>query len=180
MPSKEEPGYTTDPGSEAAAGGSGRTASMTQTRSRGATEPFSEEAPLTQTGARRVRPSARRARRILRRIDPVSVVKMSAFFYGVFLLVWMLFVAVVYKILDGAGLFDILHSVGAGMEIQELKNLDITLGLVEKWAFVAGFLAAAGATLVNGVLAVLYNLGAELIGGVGVTFVERDGGPPSE
>jgi hypothetical protein len=45
---------------------------------------------------------------------------------------------------------------------------------VEKWAFLVGITFALITTLVNVFLAFLYNVAADLIGGLELTFVERD------
>jgi hypothetical protein len=55
-----------------------------------------------------------------------------------------------------------------------LDNPTITLGLVEKWAFLIGFTLVVVGSLMNTFLAFLYNVGADILGGLDLTFVERD------
>jgi Transmembrane domain of unknown function (DUF3566) len=123
---------------------------------------------------RRGRPVARRVKRTLRHVDPLSVLKISLFFYACALVVWMIFVAILFSIVNGMGLFDSIEEFGREMAIQGWKNLNIDLFYVEKWAFLVGFTFFVVGSILNTFLAFLYNVGADLIGGVDMTFVERD------
>jgi hypothetical protein len=125
--------------------------------------------PAPRTRRRRV--PVRRVKRQLKHIDPLTVLKLSGFYWAVFLVIWLGFVALVYSVLDGAGLF---ASIEKFTRAVELGKPDISLGLVEKWAFVIGIAFALFTTLVNVFLAFLYNVAADLIGGLELTFVERD------
>lgn len=132
--------------------------------------------PRTRTPARqglRKRSGLRRVRRTVRHVDPFSVLKLSGFFYAIFVLIWLVFVALIYSFLDSAGLFSMLEDLGQGLVLWDEVN--ITLGVVEKWALLIGVILAVVGTLVNVILAILYNVAADLIGGIELTFVERDG-----
>lgn len=124
--------------------------------------------------ARRRRVVTRRRRREVRRVDTVSVLRLSVCFYGVFLVAWLLLWAVIYWMLSAAGVFDALHKVAtAGFpEVSPYANLSL-LGM-EKWALVAGVVLAVLGSLLNGFLAFVYNIAADMVGGVGLTFLERD------
>jgi hypothetical protein len=126
-------------------------------------------APVKKTVRRRV--PVRRVKRTLRHVDPLTVLKLSAFYWAIFLVVWLGVVAVVYSIVNGTGVLDDVESF---MNAVELKWPDITLGVVEKWAFLIGLVFALVTTLLNVFLAFLYNVAADLIGGLELTFVERD------
>jgi hypothetical protein len=121
---------------------------------------------------RRPRQAVRRVKRTLRHIDPVSVLKLSLFYYACFLVVWLVFVAVAYAVLASLGLFDAIDKLGTSFVLW--KDVDITLRLVEWWAFVIGLTLVVLASLVNLFLAFLYNLAADVVGGAELTFVERD------
>lgn len=121
-----------------------------------------------------MRNPTRRLRQRLKRVAPFSVIKLSLFYYLIFLAVWLGIVAVLYSLVDALGVFDLIRNVGKGMEIGALAKLDISLGLVEKWAFIVGLVMVLLGSIVNGFLAVLYNLGADLTGGLEVTIVERE------
>lgn len=130
-----------------------------------------DEAPPTRTVRRRV--PVRRVKRTLRHIDPLSVLKLSGFYWSIFLVVWLVLVAILYSLIESAGFFDILEEVNKGFAL-DWKNVDITLGMVEKWAFFIGITFAVLTTLLNVFLAFLYNVAADVIGGLELTFVERD------
>ena len=136
-----------------------------------------EPRPTTTSGddqSRRRRIVVRRVRREIRRIDPVSVLKLSLFFYGVFMIVWLFVWAVIYQIASSAGLFDSIHKFGRLAVIPSLANLDVSLLAVEKWAFLFGLLITLFGSLLNALVAFIYNVGSEMVGGVGVTFLEKD------
>ncbi|MDQ4024301.1 MAG: DUF3566 domain-containing protein [Actinomycetota bacterium] len=126
-------------------------------------------APVKKTVRRRV--PVRRVKRTLRHVDPLTVLKLSAFYWAIFLVVWLGVVAVAYSIVDGLGYFDGVESF---MRTMEFEWPEITLGVVEKWAFLVGLTFALVTTLLNVFLAFLYNVAADLIGGLELTFVERD------
>ena len=133
-------------------------------------------APITPehypTPRRRPRPALRRVKRTLKHVDPLSVLKISLIFYACFLLLWLVFVAFVYWVLSGAGLFDAIENFRRGFAFE--GRFDVSLWTVERWAFLIGLSIAVLASLANVFMAFLYNVGADVIGGVEMTFVERD------
>lgn len=131
-----------------------------------------EERPTTERRRRRL--VMRRVRREIKRVDPVSVLRLSLFFYAVFLGVWLFFWGIVYEIVASSSLFSTLHELGNKAVVPALTNFNMSLWDVEKWAFLIGLLIAGVGSLLNALFAFLYNLGADLVGGVGITFVERD------
>jgi len=112
--------------------------------------------------------------RTVKRVNPWSVLRMSLFFYAVFLVVWLIVVAVLFTFIESTGVFETIEELGRLFTVRQAQELNISLGLVEKWAFVIGLAMAAIATLVNVVIALLYNLGSDIVGGVEMTFTERD------
>jgi Transmembrane domain of unknown function (DUF3566) len=119
------------------------------------------------------RPTVRRVKRTVKRVDPFTVLKLSLFYYACFLIVWAGVVAVIYWIVQSMGIFDAIEDFSTGFAL-EWDEIDISLWMVERWALlIGGGLAILGA-LINAFLAVLYNLASDLVGGLEVTFVERD------
>ncbi|MFN2388656.1 MAG: DUF3566 domain-containing protein [Actinomycetota bacterium] len=110
-------------------------------------------------------------RRTVRWIDPFSVLKLSLFYYGVLLVLWLVFVALVYSVADARGLFNFIEDL---TDAFAFEKFEVTLGFVEKWAFVIGLMLGILGSLFNALLAFLYNIGADLVGGVEMTFAERD------
>lgn len=122
------------------------------------------------------RPAGRRARLVLNRVDPWSTLKFS-FVYG--LVAWVVIivaVVVLYGIVDAMGVITSLRSFlgdvadpGSGpgpaawLGFGRVMLVTIVLGLVNV------VLVTAFATLT----AFIYNVCADLVGGVEVTFAER-------
>lgn len=109
---------------------------------------------------------------MVRHVDPMSVLRLSLLYYSCFLVAWLFFVAILYAIAGSMGLFDTIESIGRSFALG--WNVDITLFWVERWALLFGILFVIGASLLNLFLAFLYNLAADFVGGIEMTFVERD------
>ena len=144
-------------------------------------DPFGGDEPIYAPRPRRTPPprqrprrvkQVRRVRRTLRHIDPFSILKVSLMFYGCFLVLWMVFVAILYWVLQSAGVFDTVESLRQSLTIR--GSWELSLSFVEKWAFFLGLGVAVVMSLFNTFLAVLYNVIADTIGGIDMTFVERD------
>jgi Transmembrane domain of unknown function (DUF3566) len=132
-------------------------------------------APAPRTARRpglQARPGPRRVKRTLKRVDPLSVLRLSLFYYCFLLVLWLLVVAVLFFFVQSTGLFDKIEKVGNAFA-EEIR-LDISLGFVEKWAFLIGLTLVVVGSLANAFLAFLYNLASDIVGGLEFTFVERD------
>ncbi len=128
--------------------------------------------PVPPRGRGRRRVAARRLKRTLRHVDPVSILKLSLFFYVCFLVIWLIVVAIIYSVLSSMGLFDTIEELADAFALEWDSN--ITLFLVERWAFLIGLTFVVVGSLINVFLAFLYNVAADTLGGVEMTFVERD------
>lgn len=122
-------------------------------------------------GFPRRRPGLRRVKRTLRHVDPMSVLKLSLFFYSFFLILWLGAVAVVYWVLDAREFWRAVSDFSTNLE---LGWDEITLFWVERWAFLLGLTVMVVASLFSTFLAFVYNMAADWLGGVEMTFVERD------
>jgi Transmembrane domain of unknown function (DUF3566) len=130
-----------------------------------------------RTSTPRTRPArgaVRRVRRTVKRVDPWSVLKLSLFYYSIFFFVWLIGTAMLFSFVESTGLFELIEDFGDGMEFEHLATFEITLGGVLKWATYIGAGLVLLGSVVNVVLAFLYNLGSDIVGGISVTFVERD------
>ena len=128
--------------------------------------------PPSRQRPRRVR-QVRRVRRTLRHVDPLSVLKVSLMFYGCFLVLWLVFVAILYWVVQAAGVFESVEKILQSITLVD-GEWDVSLSFVEKWAFFIGLTVSIVMALLNLFLAFLYNVVADVIGGIDMTFVERD------
>ena len=124
--------------------------------------------------ARPTRGTVRRVRRTVKRVDPWSVLKMSLFYYSIFFVVWMIGAALLFSLVESTGLFVLIEEFGTGMEVENFATFEITMGAVLRWAAYIGVGLVLLASVVNVILAFLYNLGSDIVGGIVVTFVERE------
>lgn len=118
------------------------------------------------------RPGVRRLKRTLRHVDPMSILKLSLFFYACFLVIWLIIVAILYSLLNSMGLFDTIEELADAFALDWDSN--ITLFMVERWAFLIGLTMVVIGAIVNVFIAFLYNVAADTVGGVEMTFAERE------
>jgi hypothetical protein len=133
----------------------------------------------TATSSRPVsRPRARRARLVLARVDPWSVMKLSFLLAIALAVIAVVAVFVIWTVLDTMGVFDSVGSTvesitrssdnSQGVDILDYVGLSRVLSLTVDLAGVNVVLMTALATLA----AFMYNMAASLVGGLNVTFTE--------
>jgi membrane protein required for beta-lactamase induction len=137
-----------------------------------------------RSGDDRGQPAARRIRVQVRRINPWSVLKFSLIFYVCLLVVVLVGLVILYSILSSLGVIDKLEdllttiwSPGAG-DVATGPNdpvtpFQISAGYLFRTMFLIGAVSTALWAAFTMFLALLYNLIADLVGGVEVTLVER-------
>jgi hypothetical protein len=117
--------------------------------------------------------AVRRVRRIIRRIDPWTVLKLAVVFNAIAALMFVLGTWVVWSLSLQRGIPDRL--------IEIFDRITLTLTIEGELYFrVIVLLAAVGAILMTGLMtlaAVLYNLIADLVGGVEITVLEETYNP---
>jgi hypothetical protein len=113
----------------------------------------------------------------LRRLDPWSVLKLALVLAVVLFFVWLVAVGVLYGVLDGVGVWDRLNGTYADLVSGEadagaapLISAGSVLGFAALIGAVNSLLFAVAATIA----AFVYNVSADLVGGVEVTLSERD------
>lgn len=115
---------------------------------------------------------ARKVRRTIRHIDPWSVLKFSVFFFA---LAWMV------VIMAGVALWSLAVNSGLITEFEDLviELFDLTSFSVDadvlfRVSVMVGGVMALGGALFMGVLAVLFNLLSDLLGGIRVSVIEEE------
>jgi Transmembrane domain of unknown function (DUF3566) len=131
------------------------------------TEPF-------RTRPREVRQATRRAQVVLRRVGPWSVLKFSLLFYFLLMLVFLFAMVIVYWILGVVGVIDsishLLSTAGFG---SPKTGFQIHGSWIFTRVFLIGIVGVFVWSFVNALVAVLYNLVSDVVGGVQVTLSER-------
>ncbi|HXF56653.1 MAG TPA: DUF3566 domain-containing protein [Actinomycetota bacterium] len=119
-------------------------------------------------------PGPRRARVVVRRVDPWSVLKFSLLFYFCLMLVGMAALIIVYWALGVMGVIDsverLLTEVGFG---SRQTGFQVNGEWLLARAFVVGLIGVVVWSLVNMLVALLYNLISDIVGGIEVTLGER-------
>jgi len=139
---------------------------------------------MDQGTAGRAGPGPRRIRVQVRRVNPWSVLKFSLIFYVCLLLVVLVGMTILFTILSSLGVIDkfeeLLTSVWApgGGDIATGPNdpvtpFQINAGYLFRTLFLIGAISTALWAAFTFFMALLYNLIADLIGGIEVTLVER-------
>ena len=118
----------------------------------------------------------RRARLLVSKVDPWSVLKM-AFLLSVALgIVTVVAAIVLWTVLDLTGIFDqvdgllgtLSGSEGGGFELKKVASL----GQVASFATIIAVINVVLLTALSMLSAVLYNISATLVGGIGVTLTD--------
>jgi uncharacterized membrane protein len=124
-------------------------------------------------GAGRVQSRARSrwVRRRVRHIDAHTVVLISLLFYLGLLAVALVAGVIIWQVAVAAGAIHHLQSFIVRIGFARIHHLG---SRVLHFAVYVGLVLVGIGTVVNAILAVVYNLVADLVGGVGVIFEERD------
>ena len=138
----------------------------------------SPAAPSAQPSAlRRPGRGPRRASLQVKRVDPWSVLKLAFVLAVALFLVWMVAVGVLYGVLDGMGVWDKLN--GTYTEFAQNTSSGssgplITAGRVLGIAAIIGAINIVLITALCTVGAFVYNVSADLAGGLEITLAERE------
>jgi Transmembrane domain of unknown function (DUF3566) len=119
----------------------------------------------------------RRAKLVIRRVDPWSVLKFSILISVCLVIVWVVSVGALFSLLRTMHVFDNINSVlSSATSGPGSKGIHInpTSHQVTEWAAILGAVNALLFTALATLGAFLYNLISMLVGGVEVTLAERD------
>ncbi|MCU1659050.1 MAG: hypothetical protein JWO57_3706 [Pseudonocardiales bacterium] len=154
VPPTAPPAGTTGPNSGAgAAGAAGATAASKSARSQ------------------RVR-GPRRARLQLRHINPWTVLKFSCVLSIALFFVWLIVVGVLYGVLDASGVINKINDTVTTINGTGSKA-PVTAGIVFGGAAIVGVINIVLFIALSTIGSVVYNLCADLVGGVEITLSER-------
>jgi len=134
--------------------------------------------PGTSAGARS-RPQQqrargpRRAKLQLRHINPWTVLKFSCVLSVALFFVWLITIGLLYGILQAAGVIDSINNAVTTINGSGSKD-PVTPGLVFGGSAIIGVINVVLFIALSTVGSVVYNLCADLVGGVEVTLSERD------
>jgi hypothetical protein len=147
---------------------------------------YRDTATGPSTGRSRPAPSAlrrpgrgpRRASLQIKRFDPWSVLKLSLVLGVAMFFIWLVAVGVIYTVLDGMGVWDKLNGTVSSLIGGEGTNVSNTPLISAGRVFgIAAILGAINIVLISAlatVSAFIYNVSADLAGGLEVTLSERE------
>ncbi len=118
---------------------------------------------------------ARRVRRVVSKVDSLSVLRFSLLLYLSFYLVVVVAALVLWIVASVAGATDKIESFIKGLFALESFSFD-ALALL-RGVTVGGLLLVMIGSCANVLIAVLYNLISDVVGGVEVTVTEEDPRP---
>jgi hypothetical protein len=118
-------------------------------------------------------PRERRARLVMRRLDPWSMLKFSLLFYFCLLLVGVLVFAVIWLVLNNLGVF------AAASDLAEKTfganwKLEFKAATVFRWYIAIGLGGVAFWSIATVLLTLLFNLVNDITGGVEVVLAESE------
>lgn len=112
----------------------------------------------------------RKARVQVRKFDPWAVLRFSLVFYFCMLLIALLAVALIFTMLKAFGAIDNFEKFMASLQFE----VTITGGFLFKWVFLLGLGGVVVASILSVFMAFLYNLIADVVGGIEVQLTERE------
>ena len=114
----------------------------------------------------------RRARLQLRHINPWTVLKFSCVLSIALFFVWLIVVGVLFGVLDGAGVIGKINDAYTTIQGGNAKP-PVTAGVVFGGAAIIGVVNIVLFIALSTIGSVVYNLCADLVGGIEITLSER-------
>jgi hypothetical protein len=133
-------------------------------------EVVEREEPATERGRR---PGPRRVRVAIRRVSPLSVLKVSLVFYFCMMLVMLVGLGILYAVLSALGSLDALAELLAGVGFGDAQGFEFNTGYIFRTLFLIGLVSTALWAAFTVFVAFIYNLIADLLGGIEVTLIEK-------
>lgn len=119
----------------------------------------------------------RRARRVIRKVDTWTVLRFSVLFYASLLVVVLVAGILLWIAASSVGVIDNFEDFVK--ELFALESFRISGFRLFSASVVGGLMLVVLGTGVNVLLAVVYNLTSDIVGGVEISVLEEDTGPPA-
>ncbi|MDP8959527.1 MAG: DUF3566 domain-containing protein [Actinomycetota bacterium] len=111
---------------------------------------------------------------VVRRISPWSVLKFALLFYFCLMLVVLLGLVILYMVLEAMGFVEAVENLAGSLALgDEAGRFEINGGYLLRVSFFIGLISTAVWSALTLFVAFLYNLIADLVGGIEMTLVER-------
>lgn len=131
--------------------------------------------PMSQRERRRrVRLEARRVRRIVRHIEPWSVLKVSVIFFACLWLIFLLAGVLLWSFAESSGTLASVEDLIEELFTLEEENEFFSGGTIFRSYAIGTLVLAVAGVAFNVLLCVLYNLISDLTGGIRVTVIEEE------
>lgn len=127
-------------------------------------------------GYRRQRFEARRVRRLVRHIDPWSVLKLSLLLMLCMWVIGLIASVIVWSVANDTGALDSLEKFIK--ETLDLKDFELDGQLLFRQFGMISLLCALGFAAATVVMSLLFNLISDIIGGVWVSVIEEETARP--
>jgi len=114
----------------------------------------------------------RRLRRVIRRVDPWTVLRFSLLFYGCMLVVGMVAGLLLWAAASVTGVIDNVERFIR--ELFALESFAFNGTLLLESTLIGGLVLVLLGSGANVLMAVLYNLTADVVGGIEVTVLEEE------
>jgi hypothetical protein len=118
--------------------------------------------------------SVRRVRRVIRKFDPWTVLKVSIVFYAVMAIAFVLGLVILWAVVNNAGIPQAIEDFGKKITLLDADAQLFADG--ERYLRVAVFLGVVWTVLATGITtlgAVMYNLISDIVGGIEVVVLEE-------
>jgi hypothetical protein len=117
-------------------------------------------------------PKGRRARRVIRKIDTWSVLRLSLLFYLALLLTLLVAGVILWQVAATVGVTDNL--IKLIKKLGDFSSYKINGGTILKDAALAGLILAVFGAFLNALVCVLYNLISDVVGGIRVDMFDEE------
>jgi len=131
-----------------------------------------EAPPVPKTKSKRRKSEPRQARVVIRRVRPASVLRVSLIFYACFAAAFLFAIFILWQIMSALGVIENLVRF-----LKDLSLLDPSFEVNSGWLLSRGLVLGAVfvvvMSLLNVVVTFLYNLIADVVGGIEVTLSDK-------